>query len=320
MRRRAALAILRSSEKDVRAVLKKAGASVARRFRTSNKIAKAYPRPGEPGFNPDPPVKPAPAPVDPDSVDVSDIDLADLAELAALADQLGDVGSDAALRLLGQIGLDGSEDIVNLVSRRAVAAAENQAADLVSNVTDATRNMLQRIIAAGLSDNIGTGAIADSIEASAAFGEDRAQLIAHTEVRNANERGVLEGLRGARDAGVIVKKSVLLGPDPCEICLENADVGAIDIDDEFPSGDTEPTFHVRCECALTGVVQDAPVEALAKVAIVTQSSAGYLDQSPCDVACSGCVMFRPSQKFLGSCDLVEGSISPRGWCRYWEKK
>jgi hypothetical protein len=64
------------------------------------------------------------------------------------------------------------------------------------------------------------------------------------------------------------------------------------------------------------------LERVAKLAgTITQSAAGYLDQSPYDDrSCTGCKMFRKSDKFLGSCTLVEGSISPRGWCRHWDKK
>ena len=50
---------------------------------------------------------------------------------------------------------------------------------------------------------------------------------------------------------------------------------------------------------------------------VSQSDAGYVDDSPKeDEQCDGCSMFREP----GSCTLVDGDISPDGWCRHWEKR
>jgi hypothetical protein len=36
----------------------------------------------------------------------------------------------------------------------------------------------------------------------------------------------------------------------CDLCEENADASPIGIDEEFPSGDTEPPAHPNCMCAL----------------------------------------------------------------------
>jgi hypothetical protein len=36
----------------------------------------------------------------------------------------------------------------------------------------------------------------------------------------------------------------------CDLCQENADASPIGIDEEFPSGDTEPPAHPNCMCAL----------------------------------------------------------------------
>lgn len=43
----------------------------------------------------------------------------------------------------------------------------------------------------------------------------------------------------------------------CEVCMENADAGWIDIDEDFPSGDDEPPAHPNCACEL----ETRPVEA-----------------------------------------------------------
>jgi hypothetical protein len=280
-----------------------------------------------------------------DDEDLSDLedfgfDLSALGDLGDgdFADVVEEAATDAAAEQLNALGIEGDEygEIIERVSARAVAAAREQSAQLVSGVDESTQGMLRDVIAGGLEDNVGLDGIIERIEGSAAFGEQRAGLIARTEVRDSNERGALEGLRGARAAGVNTKKSWLLGPDPCEICQDNADASPIDLDDDFPSGDSEPTAHPNCECSIIGVVGEDDVQEVAGVSglrkagegrnrhfMVTQYEAGYLDTSPHDDAtCAGCTNFRPAAdgRFLGNCSLVSGTISPRGWCRYWEAK
>lgn len=54
--------------------------------------------------------------------------------------------------------------------------------------------------------------------------------------------------------------------DGCDICQENADASPLDINDTFPSGDSEPPAHPNCECALApyydlnAPVEEAPME------------------------------------------------------------
>lgn len=38
--------------------------------------------------------------------------------------------------------------------------------------------------------------------------------------------------------------------DKDDICDDNEDAGAIDVDDTFPSGDFEPLYHFGCECTM----------------------------------------------------------------------
>jgi hypothetical protein len=46
----------------------------------------------------------------------------------------------------------------------------------------------------------------------------------------------------------------------------------------------------------------------------TKAQAGYVDKAPGGKTCSGC------QHFHGrSCSIVDGSISPGGWCKHWTK-
>ncbi len=48
----------------------------------------------------------------------------------------------------------------------------------------------------------------------------------------------------------LFEKRWVTAGDPCEICDENALVGWIDADEEFPSGHDEPDAHPNCQCTL----------------------------------------------------------------------
>lgn len=49
---------------------------------------------------------------------------------------------------------------------------------------------------------------------------------------------------------------------------------------------------------------------------MAQSAAGYQDKPKGDQSCASCALFSPP----ASCNLVDGKISPSGWCRFYSKK
>ena len=201
----------------------------------------------------------------------------DLSMLDALVTEvpsdLEAVLADTGSRALAQVGVTDRSDLVDQVNDRAVAYAKDRAAEMVGKkwidgelvdnpnaewvITDSTRDEIRSIITNGLSDNIGHDAIADAIREAGAFSGTRAELIADTEIRWANSVGALEGYKAARGAGVSVMKEWLPAEDACDICQENADVGPIPLDDEFPSGDTETPAHPNCKCSISPVVEDS---------------------------------------------------------------
>ena len=208
----------------------------------------------------------------------ADADLSDIeAAIDDVADALAAAAQDYAEQAVLSLGVDAESDLMDVVNERAADIARDYAAELVGKryvdgelvdnpdaryqIEDTTRDAIREAIADGLDENIGNEAIADEIADIGAFSDDRAELIAFTEIRDANSAAAVEGYRIARDeAGVNVKKEWILGPNPCEICQENADAGAIDVDDDFPSGDSEPTAHPNCECAVAPVVEDEPAD------------------------------------------------------------
>jgi hypothetical protein len=52
------------------------------------------------------------------------------------------------------------------------------------------------------------------------------------------------------------------------------------------------------------------------LALVPQKAAGYQDKPSGKQMCSSCSHFKQPS----SCDIVEGTISPSGWCRLFSQK
>lgn len=178
-------------------------------------------------------------------------------DLGELSDAIADITASSATETIAKIGVDTSSDIVDQVYDRAVKYAADNSATLVTQVEDATRNMLRFIIEDGLKENKGIGGIADDIEASGPFSEDRAALIANTEVGDANSQGSLMGLKEAKSkTGLHIMKEWLPDAEACDVCKDNGDQGPIELDDDFLSGDDAPLAHPRCECALGAVVEE----------------------------------------------------------------
>jgi hypothetical protein len=196
------------------------------------------------------------------------LDFSDLQAIAPdLADDLSGVAADTVRRTMVQVGADGLDTLVNQVNTGAVVQARARAAELVGmrwdrdgnlvearrveyRIDDTTRAMLRETIASGLERNIGSDAIADEIEASYAFSDERALTIAETEVAAVNGQASLESYHAAREAGVVVRKRWWAEPGCCAVCEANAEAGPIDLDEPFPSGDDTTPAHPKCRCVV----------------------------------------------------------------------
>jgi hypothetical protein len=49
---------------------------------------------------------------------------------------------------------------------------------------------------------------------------------------------------------------------------------------------------------------------------MSQASVAYQDTPKGDQKCSNCSLFQAPK----ACTLIDGDISPEGWCRFWVKK
>jgi hypothetical protein len=180
-----------------------------------------------------------------------------------LADEMEEIGVDAVRLALASVGVDAESDLVNQVNEKAVAYARARAADLVSlkgdeSLIESTRETIRGIIASGLEDNVGRDAIADQIQSATAFSEFRAELIADTEIANANSAAKLDSWNAVEaDGQTLVKEWFVSGDEGvCEECESNESQGEIAFDESFDSGDDMEPAHPGCRCVTTARVLD----------------------------------------------------------------
>jgi hypothetical protein len=201
---------------------------------------------------------------------VETLDLSMLLDLEAplLAEML-ELSEDTVRIALASIGIeDATSELVDRVNERAVAYATDRAAELVSvegdeSLIESTREMIRRVITDGLENNIGRDAIADAIQESQAFSEYRSELIADTELANANSAAKAAAWGEAKaDGATMVKQWFASGEaGVCEICEGNEAQDEIDFDEAFESGDEMEPAHPGCRCVTTARVIESGSDA-----------------------------------------------------------
>jgi hypothetical protein len=191
----------------------------------------------------------------------------------ATYDDLLSMAEDTAQVVLAQIGVSDRSELVDRVNERAVQYARQRSAELVGKrvledgtiidnpdarwaITESTRTMIRDTISGGLADNLGSEAIVGALQDSYAFSPERAEMVSRTEIAMANSDSAMTSMREAAADGVSLMKEWILGPEPCEICQENAADGQIALEDTFSSGDDTVPAHPNCECAVVGIVVD----------------------------------------------------------------
>jgi hypothetical protein len=191
------------------------------------------------------------------------IDLSGLDDIEGIAfDDLFEVAFDAAQLGFAQVGVQSTDALLDQVNQAAVAYAKRRAGELVSvqgdkNIVDSTRNMVRDLIADGLANNLGSAKIAESIQDGLAFGADRAQLIAFTEIAMANGAGKMAGWKEAQGMGLVLTKAWDAEDEACPICEANEDQGDIPLDEPFSSGDDTEPAHPACRCSVSAQAEEA---------------------------------------------------------------
>lgn len=176
---------------------------------------------------------------------------------AAMLKMFKDAGYDEIARLEFNMGEEnmavGRADLLDVLDKEAVSYAKDHAAELVTNVTDSTRDMLRGTINDALTEGWSKKELTTELSNNYAFSESRAEMIAHTELAMAHSYGRVDV---AKEAGATKKKWLLSAdhdPDEDCFCSDAADQEWIDIDDNFADDDDYdfPPGHPRCQCDWT---------------------------------------------------------------------
>ena len=183
-----------------------------------------------------------------------------------LAPQLDAVGVDASVAATEALGMDvqiaGAFDIYNA---DAASYAEQRAAEMVGKklvngalvdnlnphwaITDSTRNWLRESVQQAFEQGQSPVELAKSIQNSQAFSKYRSQMIARTEVANAN----LHAWNFAAVQAAMQYKRTSLSADheQNDMCDAAYNDGLIAIGEPFSNGMMGPLFHPWCECDVT---------------------------------------------------------------------
>jgi len=175
---------------------------------------------------------------------------------------------EAGISALAEVNMESGPAIVDHVDQLALDYAEQRAAELVGKrvlddgtiienpnpewtISETTRQDLRSLIASAIDDGAGSRDLADSIEQMFAFSDDRAQMIARTELAYAHVQG---NIAGYRESGVVEKKKWIVAQD--NVCDECADLDGeiVDLDEEFPNdGGDGPPLHPNCRCDVVAI-------------------------------------------------------------------
>lgn len=170
-----------------------------------------------------------------------------------------------------QVGIS-DKGITDQVSKEAADFARDRGAELVGmkwvdgelvanpnaewTITEGTREKLRSLVSQAIDEGWASQRLADEVQDSAAFSDERAETIGRTEIARAHSQGNVTAWKAS---GVVEKKEWLTADGCCDECeqLNGVQVG---IDDEFPEGDAP--LHPNCRCTMLPVVteQDGPDE------------------------------------------------------------
>ena len=143
--------------------------------------------------------------------------------------------------------------IVSQVNKLAVEWAENRAAELVTKVTEATRDYLRADVTQAMEEGWSTAQLSKAIQENYGFSEGRSNTIARTEIGQADVEG---NMMAYRESGVVEGKEWILGSEhqDDDECTDNAAEGIIPLDQPFSSGHMNPLAHPNCVCDVLPVV------------------------------------------------------------------
>ena len=135
-------------------------------------------------------------------------------------------------------------------TEQAMKYADKHTATLVKGLNDETRELMRNTIEKAIKEKRGIDGLARDLRSRFDnMSKARAETIARTETCDALEQSFMDR---AKDIGVSGKEWIVT--DPCPICEDNGNAGAIPLDQVFPSGHMRPPAHPNCRCALAPVM------------------------------------------------------------------
>jgi hypothetical protein len=136
----------------------------------------------------------------------------------------------------------------------AIAAAEEQAAKLITGISETTRSALNKLVVTALTEGWSHQMLIDRIVKDHAFSEERAKIITQTELRRAQVQGNIDQWRANAARGSRTMKRVVLGMNEnhCIACETAVREGPIPLDDSWSVG-FAPPFHPGCYCNISPV-------------------------------------------------------------------
>lgn len=187
-----------------------------------------------------------------------------LEDVEPLLKQLAELGVKAALH---QVEVS-DQDITDQANERAIAYAEDRAAELVGmrynadgelvdnpraewSIDEATRELIRSDVATAEEEGWSNDRLAAALEQNYAFSEQRAETIARTETAFADVAGNVEAWKAS---GQVAGKEWILSEGACDECEPLAGV-VVELDEEFPyDGGDGPPLHPNCRCDVVPVL------------------------------------------------------------------
>lgn len=161
----------------------------------------------------------------------------------------------AGLAAVAEVEVDAGDDITSHLDEAALDFAKERGAELVTSVSRTTRDELRELTSDAVEEGLSPAAFARTIEDAVSFSDDRAMMIARTELAYSHVAGNLEGYK---QSGVVGGKRWIASQDACPLCedMDNEEVSleeSFDFDGEEIDG---PPGHPNCRCDVVAVLNE----------------------------------------------------------------
>jgi SPP1 gp7 family putative phage head morphogenesis protein len=170
----------------------------------------------------------------------------------SVTDVLASMHLDGSKEAFLQVTGSFSKEQLELANEKAIAYAEERAAELVTKVSDSTRDMLRSDVAQAMEEGSSNQDLADTIAQNYGFSDERSMVIARTETAYADVAG---NLQAYRESGVVEGKKWITGDGCCDECQE-LDGVIVPLDEQFDGGVDGAPLHPNCRCDVLPVLGD----------------------------------------------------------------